>query len=100
MIDGSGHDHGIDWWALGILIYEMLVGIPPFYHKNREHMFLLIKEASIKFPDKKKHGIEVSPAAQDLINKLLDKEMKTRLGSKGGIDEILAHEFFKEIDVS
>jgi serum/glucocorticoid-regulated kinase 2 len=34
MIMGSGHDHTLDWWALGILIYEMLVGIPPFYHKN------------------------------------------------------------------
>ena len=35
MIVGSGHDHTLDWWALGILIYEMIIGIPPFYNKNK-----------------------------------------------------------------
>ena len=39
MITGSGHDHTHDWWALGILIYEMIVGIPPFYHKNKNQMY-------------------------------------------------------------
>ena len=67
MVTTSGHNHAIDWWALGILIYEMIVGIPPFYHKNRDHMFFLIKEAAIKYPDAKKHGISVSEEAQDLI---------------------------------
>lgn len=34
MILGTGHDHTLDWWALGVLIYEMIVGVPPFYHQN------------------------------------------------------------------
>lgn len=80
MVSNAGHNYSIDWWALGILIYEMIVGIPPFYHKNRDHMFYLIKEASIKYPDPKKHGISVSEEAKDLINKLLDKDMENRLG--------------------
>lgn len=34
MIEETGHNKEIDYWALGILIYEMIVGIPPYYHKN------------------------------------------------------------------
>lgn len=98
MVTSTGHNFGIDWWALGILVYEMIVGIPPFYHKNRDHMFYLIKEAEIKYPDLKKHGISVSKEAQDLINKLLDKDMDKRIGSEGDVDEILAHPWFKGID--
>ena len=42
MIVGSGHDHSLDWWALGILIYEMIIGIPPFYNPNKHQMYYLI----------------------------------------------------------
>ena len=70
MIVGSGHDHTLDWWALGILIYEMLIGIPPFYNQNKHQMNFLIQNAPIRWPDPVKHGIEVSAAAQDLITKV------------------------------
>jgi serum/glucocorticoid-regulated kinase 2 len=70
MISGSGHDHTLDWWALGILIYEMIIGIPPFYNQNKHQMYNLIQNAPIRWPQLDKHGIEVSSDARDLISKV------------------------------
>lgn len=60
MITGSGHDHTLDWWTLGILIYEMIVGIPPFYNQNKHQMYYLIESGPIRWPTHDKHGFEVS----------------------------------------
>jgi serum/glucocorticoid-regulated kinase 2 len=99
MLKSEGHDQTVDIWTIGILLYEMLVGIPPFFHKNKHQMFYLIQEASVTFPDPVKHKISVSAKAQDLINKLLAKNKKNRLGATGGWKEILAHPFFEGLDV-
>ena len=98
MLIGNGHDYTVDWWALGVLIYEMIVGIPPFFHRNKHRMYFLIKESDVNFPDPVRHKIEVSPDAQDLILRLLDKSRKTRLGAKG-VDEILSHKWFADLNM-
>lgn len=99
MLQGKGHDHTVDLWTLGILLYEMLVGIPPFFHKNKPQMFYLIQEAEVTYPDPVKHKINVSAKAQSLINKLLSKEKDKRIGSRKGMAEILAHPFFEGLDI-
>ena len=96
---GTGHDHTSDWWALGVLIYEMLTGIPPFYDKNRNMMFLNIERANIRWPNEEKHGISVGEVAKDLIERLLEKDKSLRLGANGG-DEVLAHPFFSSINLN
>ena len=50
-----------------MLMYEMLTGIPPFYDKNRNVMFLNIEKAKIRWPDAQRHGISVSDVAKDII---------------------------------
>ena len=80
MLDGTGHDKTLDWWALGILIYELLAGIPPFYSKDVNHMFYKIQHAELPWPDKAKNGFGFSPDATDIITKLLVKDKSKRLG--------------------
>ena len=98
MINGSGHDHTLDWWALGVLIYEMIIGIPPFYHQNKHKMYYLIEHADIRWPDQEKHGISISDTAKDLITKLLAKDKKSRLGQNGDDEEVLSHPWFASLD--
>ena len=98
MILGTGHDHTLDWWTLGILLYEMVVGIPPFYHPNKHKMYYMIQKAGLKWPQPERHGFEISAPLQDLINKLLCKDKTKRLGLNGK-DEILSHPWFEGVDV-
>ena len=49
----TGHDFSVDWWAIGILLYEMLIGITPFFNKNRLKLFQRINQSRVKFPDRK-----------------------------------------------
>jgi len=77
----------------------MIIGIPPFYDKNRNKMFMNIESSPIRWPDKEKHGVSVSANAKDLILKLLDRDRRTRIGQKWDSDEVLAHPFFADLDM-
>ena len=90
----EGHDKNVDWWSFGILLFEMLCGLPPFYVENLDKMYDMIKNSAVKFPKR----IKLSDEAKDVITKLLDKNPKKRLGSHGGIKEIKEHPFFASLD--
>ena len=94
IITGEGHNKAVDWWSYGILIFEMLCGIPPFYCDNVEKMYDLITQSELKFPKK----LNLSDAAKDLISKLLIKPQDKRLGSQNGFDDIRYHPFFSNFD--
>ena len=101
ILEEKGHAFPVDWWALGILTYEMIVGFPPFYtgNSNNQKMYDLIKSKPVFFPDAKKHGISMSDNCKDFISKCLSKTPQDRLGSKNDITEILAHPWFKDINI-
>jgi serine/threonine protein kinase len=94
IITREGHNKAADWWSYGILLFEMLYGVSPFYSKNTEKMFSLITKSDLKFPK----NIETSEEAKDLIKKLLVKKQDLRLGSEGGFQTIKNHPFFKSFD--
>jgi len=62
-------------------------------------MYYLIQNAPLKWPEMSKHGLEVSPEGQDLINRMLCKDRKKRLGQTSDVDEILSHPFFNGINI-
>lgn len=90
---GQGYNKTVDWWTLGVLLYEMLTGLPPFYDENTNEMYRKILSDPLNFPS---HEI-VPPAARDLLTKLLNRDPKKRLGANGS-SEIKSHEFFHGID--
>ena len=97
----KGHTFPVDWWALGILTYEMIVGFPPFYtgNSNNLKMYELIKKKPVYFPDPTRHKIKMSDNCKDFISKLLEKDPANRLGTRGGIEEVMSHPFFSDLNL-
>jgi serum/glucocorticoid-regulated kinase 2 len=97
IILGIGYNKNTDWWSLGIFLYELSFGLPPFYHENTERLYDLICHEEFKFPNICKQSYSAFPVFsdfKDLVFKLLCKDPNNRLGSKNGLDEIKSHAFF------
>jgi len=93
IIQSRGHGKAADWWALGILIFEMLAGYPPFYDDNPFGVYEKILGGRIQFPS------HVDRYAEDLVRKLLTQDKTRRLGSlHGGVGDIKGHSWFAGVD--
>jgi len=93
IITNKGHNLAVDWWAFGILIFEMLVGQPPFCADDPMDIYQKILRNRVSYP------ALVSKNARDLISKLLVSNPSQRLGSlKRGHRDVSGHVFFKAVD--
>ncbi|TRZ04139.1 hypothetical protein DNTS_018052, partial [Danionella cerebrum] len=90
----QGYGKPVDWWAMGIILYEFLVGCVPFFGDTPEELFGQVISDEINWPE----GEEAPPAdAQDLISLLLRQNPLERLGT-GGAYEVKQHQFFDRLD--
>ncbi|KAI1179777.1 Pkinase-domain-containing protein [Nemania sp. FL0916] len=94
VIKGSGHTSAVDWWTLGILIFEMLYGTTPFKGKNRNATFSNILREEVSFPEHS-GAPQISNLCKSLIRKLLIKDETRRLGARAGASDIKTHAFFR-----
>lgn len=85
----------VDWWALGVLMYEMMAGQPPFEADNEDDLFEAILNDDVLYP------VWLSKEAVNILKAFMTKNPAKRLGcvnSQGGEDAIRAHPFFKDMD--
>ncbi|XP_030579843.1 serine/threonine-protein kinase N2 [Archocentrus centrarchus] len=93
VLTDSTYTRSVDWWGLGVLIYEMLVGESPFPGDDEEEVFDSIVNDDVRYPR------FLSPDAAALIQKLLQKDPELRLGAgEEDASEIKRHKFFQEMD--
>ncbi|XP_058511558.1 ribosomal protein S6 kinase alpha-5 isoform X2 [Ochotona princeps] len=93
----SGHDKAVDWWSLGVLMYELLTGASPFTVDGEKNSQAEISRRILK--SEPPYPQEMSAVAKDLIQRLLMKDPKKRLGcGPRDADEIKEHLFFQKIN--
>ncbi|XP_061701319.1 microtubule-associated serine/threonine-protein kinase 1-like isoform X2 [Syngnathoides biaculeatus] len=91
----QGYGKPVDWWAMGIILYEFLVGCVPFFGDTPEELFGQVITDDIVWPE----GDEALPVdAQHLISSLLQTNPLVRLGTVGGAFEVKQHSFFTEVN--
>lgn len=95
IIQSDGHGKAADWWACGILCYEMLVGFPPFFDESPYGIYEKILAGKVQWPQ----APQVDPLSKGLVKSFLNPDRTQRLGNmNGGPQDILDHPWFKGVD--
>jgi len=93
ILRGEDYGFGVDWWSFGVLVYEMLAGIIPFWAESKPQMYKRVLEDEIEFSS------SFDPVTRNLIKKLLERNPCKRLGSgPKGDEEIKLHPYFDDLN--
>ncbi|KAM3829592.1 RAC-beta serine/threonine-protein kinase isoform 1-T1 [Vipera latastei] len=93
VLEDNDYGRAVDWWGLGVVMYEMMCGRLPFYSQDHERLFELILMEDIRFPR------TLSPDAKALLAGLLKKDPKQRLGGgPNDAKEVMEHRFFAAVN--
>jgi serine/threonine protein kinase len=92
IVQARGHGTAVDWWALGVLLFEMLVGISPFFDEYPCLIFRKVLEGHVHFPP------SVGARARDLVRQFLTVQPELRLGNRpAGAEDVMNHKWFAHI---
>ncbi|XP_069783785.1 cAMP-dependent protein kinase catalytic subunit alpha-like isoform X12 [Narcine bancroftii] len=93
IILSKGYNKAVDWWALGVLIYEMSAGYPPFFADQPIQIYEKIVSGKVRFPS------HFSPDLKDLLRNLLQVDLTKRFGNlRNGVNDIKSHKWFINTD--
>jgi protein kinase A len=93
IILSKGYNRAVDWWALGVLIYEMAAGYPPFYAENPLHIYEKIVDGKLRMAQ------HFSRDLKDILKNLLQADITKRYGMlKQGVWDIKDHPWFADMD--
>lgn len=96
ILENKGHGKGVDWWAMGTLLFEMLTGLPPFYDTNVQRMYHKILHEPLRFP--KGEGRQLTEDARDFLKGLLERRTDCRTCAQSGAAELKRSRFYSCLD--
>lgn len=96
MILRQGYGKPVDWWSMGIILYEFLIGCVPFFGETAEELFAHTVNDDIEWPEH--DDWPVQPEAKDIITQLLQQNPRDRLGTQAGALEVKEHFYFDGLD--
>lgn len=93
LLDEQGYTKMVDFWSLGVLVFEMCCGWSPFYAEDTQQMYKNIAFGKVRFPRD-----ALSTEGRNFVKGLLNRNPKHRLGANGDAKELMAHPFFSDIN--